>query len=179
MSECHKLQFDIIQAQKNGNTKLSIQSESHQQDTIHLVNELSSLSSSFLKWFSAQKFYLQAIGGWLSKCAPVPQKSSKRKRKPEPRSLRNNGPPIYVTCGDWLGRLEGLESSSVKQVVDTIRSLAVETAHFVPRQEKNQGKDMNRSYLPSWKSKKESDSEKGNDTLPINSQFLNYSFIKY
>ncbi|KAG6678695.1 hypothetical protein I3842_14G093800 [Carya illinoinensis] len=163
MSECHKLQYDIIKsAQTNGNTKLSIQSESHRQVTIHLEDELSSLSSSFLKWFAAQKFYLQAISGWLYKCAPVPQKSSKRKRKSEARSLRDDGPPIYVTCGNWLAKLKDLEqpeSSSIKQVVDTIKDLGVATARFIPHQEKNQGKDMNRSYLPSWKAGKESDSE--------------------
>ncbi|KAF5470861.1 hypothetical protein F2P56_011349 [Juglans regia] len=163
MSECHKLQSDIIKAaQRNGNTKLSIQSESHRQVTIHLEDELSSLSQSFLKWFAAQKSYLQAIDGWLSKCAPVPQKSSKRKRKPEPRSLRDIGPPIYATCGTWLEKLKDLEkpaSSSIKQVVDAIKDLGVATAHFVPQQEKNQGKDMNRSYLPSWKAEKERDSE--------------------
>lgn len=158
MFDCHKLQFHIISvAHKNGNTKISIQSEPHRQIAIHLENELCSLSSSLIKWIGAQKSYLQAINGWLVKCAPVEQKSSKRKRKKEPRSLRNNGPPIYVTCGVWLEELESL-SLPLKQVVDSMKSLADETGRFVPSQEKNQGKDMNRPYLPSWKADNKIDS---------------------
>uniref|UniRef100_A0A5B6ZX80 DUF632 domain-containing protein n=1 Tax=Davidia involucrata TaxID=16924 RepID=A0A5B6ZX80_DAVIN len=64
MFQCHKLQFHIISiAYNNGNSKISIQSESHRQITIHLENELSSLYTSFTKWIGAQKSYVQAKGG--------------------------------------------------------------------------------------------------------------------
>lgn len=160
MFECHKLQFHIISEVDNiGNTKISIQSESHRHATLDLVNELSSLSSSFTKWIGAQKSYLQAIDGWLLKCVHVPQKSSKRRKRPEPGSLRSRGPPIYVTCGVWLEKLESLP----KQVADSIKELAAETFRFAPRQERNQGKDqgkdVNRPYLPSWEADNKRDSE--------------------
>jgi len=157
MFECHKLQFHIISvAYNNGNTKISIQSESHRHVTMELVNELNSLSSSFTKWIGAQKSYLQAIDGWLFKCVPPSEtKSSKRKRRQEPLSYRSRGPTIYVTCGVWLEKFEALP----KQVVDSIKELATETARFVPRQERNQGKDVNRPYLPSWEADNKHDSE--------------------
>ncbi|PQQ19120.1 uncharacterized protein Pyn_23175 [Prunus yedoensis var. nudiflora] len=110
MLECHKLQFHIISiAYNNGNTKFSVQSESRRQITILLEDELSSLSSSFMKWFSAQKSYLKSVDGWLLKCVSFPQKASKKKRWPQEIPFRYWGPPIYVTCGLWLEKLEKLE----------------------------------------------------------------------
>lgn len=144
MFECHSLQYQIIlNAFTNGNTKISIQSESHRQFTIHLENELSSLSSSFAKWIGAQKSYLQAINGWLFKCVSVQEKSSRRKRRRKPPQLRDSGPPIYVTCGVWLDKLDQLPT---KEVTDSIKVLASETGSFLPRQEKSQDKVMNRPH---------------------------------
>ncbi|GMY10257.1 nitrate regulatory gene2 protein [Fagus crenata] len=158
MSECHKRQYHIISVVYNsGNTKISIHSESHRQITIYLENELSSLSSSFTKWVGAQRSYLQAINGWLYKCVSITQKVSKRKRKQPPPSLRDFGPPIFMTCDFWLEKLVSLDA---KPLADSIKYLAAETARFVPRQEKNQGKDVNRPYLPSWKADNDSDSTK-------------------
>lgn len=159
MFECHKRQFRIISiALNNGNTKISIHSESHRQITFHLENELSFLSSSFTKWIGAQKSYLEAINGWLYKCVSITQKHSKRKKKQPPPPLSKYGPPIYTTCIFWLDKLKNL--SEAKELVESIKNLAAETARFVPRQEKNQGKDVNHRFLPSWKADNESDSAK-------------------
>ena len=155
MFECHKLQFNIITtAYNNCNAELSIQSESHRQVTVHLEKELSSLSSSFTKWIGAQISYLQAINSWLFKCVFFPSKPAKRKRRqPEPSTtLRYFGPPVYVTCGVWLDKLQTLPA---KEVAESIKGLAAETARFLPRQEKNQGKNAN---LSSWKADNGSDS---------------------
>ncbi|XP_057953753.1 nitrate regulatory gene2 protein isoform X2 [Malania oleifera] len=142
MSECHKLQFHIISVvHSNGNTRVSIGSEDHRQITIRLESELSYLSSSFLKWIGAQKSYLQAINGWLLKCVSLQQKpSSKRKSRAQNDNWKNSGPPIYVTCGAWLNKLNQLHP---KDVADSIKGLAAEISHFLPRQEKGQGRSMN------------------------------------
>ncbi|BFG35068.1 hypothetical protein CerSpe_213420 [Prunus speciosa] len=159
MLECHKLQFHIISiAYNNGNTKFSVQSESRRQITILLEDELSSLSSSFMKWFGAQKSYLKSIDGWLLKCVSFPQKASKKKRWPQEIPFRYWGPPIYVTCGLWLEKLEKLEKPLAKELVDSIKSLAAETSRFLPQQEKKEGKDANQSDLTSWKHDNGSDS---------------------
>lgn len=167
MLECHKLQLHIISiADNNGNTKFSVQSESRRQITIHLEDELSSLSSSFMKWFGAQKSYLKSIDGWLLKCVSFPQKASKKKRRPQeipfwwPQEIPFGyyGPPIYVTCGIWLEKLEKLEKPPAKELVDSIKSLTAETSSFLPRQEKKEGKDANQSDLTSWKHDNGSDS---------------------
>ncbi|KAI3409519.1 DUF632 domain-containing protein, partial [Psidium guajava] len=134
MSECHSLQFTIISvAHNNCDAKITIQ----RQKTVYLQNELGSLSSSFMKWIAAQKFYLQAINNWLYKCVSIPQKTSKRKGRAQPPSIRDSGPPIYVTCGVWLERLDSLPT---KEVTDSIRGLAAEVSSFLPREEKSQKK---------------------------------------
>ena len=144
MFECHKLQFHIISSPyDNSNIKISLQSEARRQITIHLENELGSLSSSFTKWISAQKTYVKALNGWLFKCVSLPQKSLRRKRRMQPPSIRNMGPPIYITCGVWL---EKLDSLPIKEVADSVKGLVAEITRFLPLQEKNQGKGMNPAH---------------------------------
>ncbi|GLT33827.1 hypothetical protein SLA2020_083850 [Shorea laevis] len=155
MLECHKRQYEIIKvAFSNVNMKISVQSESHRQMTAHLENELSSLSSSFSKWIDAQKAYLQAINNWLLKCVSIIQKSSKKRRHKTPL-VRNYGPPIYVTVGVWLEKLESLPRRGVS---DSIKDLTAEISHFLPCQEKNQGKNIGHSNATPWKGDTISDS---------------------
>lgn len=139
MVECHRLQFHIISiSQAPGSTKLKMQSDSQRQITIHLGYNLSSLSSTFTKWISAQKIYMEAIEKWLFKCVSLTQKQpSKRNRRMRPPSMRHCGPPIYMICGAWLEMIDGLPS---KGVTDSIKELAAEVAQFLPYQDKKQGK---------------------------------------
>lgn len=162
MHECHKRQYEIIaSAFSNGNMKIFAQSESRRYITAQLENELSCLSSSFTKWISSQKTYMQAINSWLFKCVSIPQKSSKRKRRNPPPPLRNYGPPIYVTVGVWLDMLETLPTKSVS---DSIKGLTSEVSHFLPRQEKsNQGKSITHSFATRWKG--DANSESGANLL--------------
>ncbi|XP_057782135.1 protein ALTERED PHOSPHATE STARVATION RESPONSE 1-like [Salvia miltiorrhiza] len=143
MMECHKLQLLIISiSHAPGSTRLKMQSDSQRQITIHLGYRLSSLSSSFTKWISAQKIYVEAIDKWLFKCVSLTQKKpSKRNRRSRPPSMRHCGPPIYMICGVWLEMIDGLPS---KGVADSIKELAAEVAQFLPRQDKKQGR-TNRS----------------------------------
>ncbi|GFZ13053.1 bZIP transcription factor [Actinidia rufa] len=141
MFACHKLQFHVISSPyDNSNIKISLQSEERRQITIHLESELSSLSSFFTKWIGAQKTYVKALNGWLFKCVSLPQQSSRRKRRMQPPSILNMGPPIYVTCGVWLEKLDSLPT---KEVTDSVKGLVAEITRFLPLQEKNQGKGMN------------------------------------
>ncbi|CAL1404597.1 unnamed protein product [Linum trigynum] len=151
MFECHKLQYTIITI-ANTNAKISLQSESRRQITLHLETELSSLSSTFTKWTNTQKSYLKSINDWLFTCVVLPEKNSRRnKRAPNPSStLRHFGAPIYATCGVWLDKLESLPA---KEVADSIKGLTTETSRFIPHHERKQGKKMTtRTDLPpSWK----------------------------
>ncbi|KAL0288608.1 UNVERIFIED_CONTAM: protein ALTERED PHOSPHATE STARVATION RESPONSE 1 [Sesamum calycinum] len=143
MLECHSLQFHIISVSHTpGGTKITIQTDARRQITIHLENELSSLLSTFTKWIGAQKLYVETIDKWLFKCVSLPQTTSKRNKRMKPPPLRNWGPPIYMICGAWLEMIDELPT---KGVTDSIKDLAAEVAHFLPRQEKNHGKAGNQS----------------------------------
>ncbi|XP_060170023.1 protein ROLLING AND ERECT LEAF 2 [Lycium barbarum] len=142
MLDCHKRQLHIISiAHSPGNMKILIQSDFRRQIAMHLEHELSSLASSFMKWIVSQKAYVEAINKWLHKSVHLREKSSRRKRKPQPVPLRNHGPPIYTTCSVWLDMLDSLPT---KEVSDAMKDLAAEISHFVPRQEKHHGKGGNR-----------------------------------
>ncbi|GAB2275049.1 hypothetical protein Dimus_009817 [Dionaea muscipula] len=140
MSECHKLQLHVISiAHSNYNAKISLHSESHHEITTNLKNQLGTLSSSFTKWVSAQKSYVQAINDWLVNCVSVPPK--KKSRRARPPQLSSLGPPIYTTCSVWLGKLDALPA---KEVADAIKGLAAETSRFLPSsQEKSKGGKKN------------------------------------
>ncbi|KAK3036152.1 hypothetical protein RJ639_029889 [Escallonia herrerae] len=141
MFECHKHQFQIVSvAYIHRNPKISLQSDIHRQIIVHLENELSSLSSTFTKWIAAQNTYVEDINGWLNRCVSLQQKHTKRKRRVPPPPLRDYGPPIYVTCGVWLDKLVTLPT---KEVADSIKGLTAELTHFLPRQDKSQGKGVN------------------------------------
>lgn len=148
MFECHRLQYQIISvAYTTNNSKVVPQSELRRQITVHLENELSYLSSCFVRWIGAQKSYLQAINNWLSKCVPPQPKTTRRKRRADPLPLWNFGPPIYATCGIWLEKLGHLPT---KEVAESIKMLAADTRRFLPRQEKNQGKGAKKALGASW-----------------------------
>ncbi|XP_077248937.1 bZIP transcription factor (DUF630 and DUF632) [Tasmannia lanceolata] len=149
MLEIHRLQFNIISiAYYSESSKVSIQSESHHQATILLEYNLNSLCSSFTKWIGAQKSYLQAINGWLHKCVfPLQQKTSRRKSM-EFSARGVLAPPIFVTCTDWLSRLEALP---YKEVADSIKGLAAVTTRFLPQQEKTHRKNLSSTFSMSRK----------------------------
>ncbi|RDY10416.1 Nitrate regulatory gene2 protein, partial [Mucuna pruriens] len=149
MFECHKLQFQIMStAYNNSHGRIAAHTELRRQITSYLENELHYLSSSFTRWIEAQKSYLQAINGWLYKCVSIQQKTAKKKRRSHRPLLKVYGPPIYATCEIWLEKLGELP---VQDVVDSMRSLASETARFLPRQEKNhKGKGANHTHVTSW-----------------------------
>ncbi|KAG9459208.1 hypothetical protein H6P81_003716 [Aristolochia fimbriata] len=157
MLETHKLQLDIISAAyNNGNSKFSLHSESHRQATVLLEYELNSLCSSFTKWVSSQKAYLQAINGWLMICVLV-QKQKLRRRNSEFCPRRTLGPPIYIICGDWLKMCDQLPT---KEVVEGIKTLLTVTTRYLPRQEKARHRNLTSSL--SWKA--EHASEAASDT---------------
>lgn len=90
---------------------------------------------------------MKALNEWLFKCISLPQQSSKRKKRVPRTPIRDSGPPIYVTCGVWLEKLDTLPT---KEVTESIKKLGAEISHYLPRQEKNQGKGRNPLHLTSW-----------------------------
>ncbi|KAG0489528.1 hypothetical protein HPP92_006391 [Vanilla planifolia] len=140
MLDCHKNQSKIISdVCIRSSTKVSASPELHQQVVELLQLELRSLSSSFTKWISAHKFYLQAINNWLLKCvlmAPAAKNKSTRRKSLQFSPRKDIAPAIFVTCQDWLKLLEELPE---KEVEDAINKLIEVAAQFLPRTERGDG----------------------------------------
>ncbi|KAL5994884.1 hypothetical protein ACLOJK_024941 [Asimina triloba] len=151
MLKTHKLQFDIISvAYNNGSLKVSVITESHPQATAQLEFELSCLCSSFTKWIDAQKAYVEAINKWLLKCVVPLQRRSSRKRRVEFSPTKDFAPPIFVTCRDWLVKLNEMATKDVADVAGSIKDVIRVTAQFMPRQDKKlHGKNLSLAF--SWK----------------------------
>ncbi|XP_051134401.1 protein ALTERED PHOSPHATE STARVATION RESPONSE 1 [Andrographis paniculata] len=143
MVECHNLQFHIISvSHAPSGTRITIHTDSRRQATVYLEHVLSCLASAFTKSINAQMLYVEAINKWLYKCVTVPQNNLKRNKMRLP-PIQDLGPPIYMLCASWLNLIEKLPT---KQVVDSMKDLSAEVAHFLPRQEKksNDGVVMTR-----------------------------------
>eukprot|EP00268_Persea_americana_P015805 TRINITY_DN1743_c0_g1_i3.p1 TRINITY_DN1743_c0_g1~~TRINITY_DN1743_c0_g1_i3.p1 ORF type:complete len:785 (-),score=173.33 TRINITY_DN1743_c0_g1_i3:708-3062(-) len=148
MLKSHKLQYSIILiAYNNGSSKISIQSESHRQATIHLENELKALSASFINWIGAHKFYLVAIDSWLKKCNSHQQQKSSRGRQLHlqfsHRRFVELEPPIFIICSEWLNVVKGLE---VKGVADSIKELVAVTARYLPQKDETLRKNRSSTF---------------------------------
>ncbi|KAF2312454.1 hypothetical protein GH714_034727 [Hevea brasiliensis] len=86
--------------------------DSHRLATLQLEAELDNWSACFAAYVSTQKAYIEALGGWLSKfIAPEVEFYSRGKSSLPP--CRVNGPPLLVTCHDWLAWLENLPDTAV------------------------------------------------------------------
>ncbi|KAG0487849.1 hypothetical protein HPP92_006660 [Vanilla planifolia] len=140
MLDCHKNQSKIISdVCIRSSTKVSASPELHQQVVELLQLELRSLGSSFTKWISAHKFYLQAVNNWLLKCvlmAPAAKNKSTRRKSLQFSPRKDIAPAIFVTCQDWLKLLEELPE---KEVEDAINKLIEVAAQFLPRTERGDG----------------------------------------
>ncbi|GAB2215126.1 hypothetical protein Droror1_Dr00019502 [Drosera rotundifolia] len=140
MRECHNLQLHVVSiANSDYHVKIFLHPESHHEVTTDLKNQLGILSSSFTRWVSSQKSYVQAINNWLLKSVSIPPNCSKKKSRFAPPPLREFGPIIFTTCSIWLEKLEALPT---KEVTNAIKGLAAETSRFLPSQEKGQGKKI-------------------------------------
>ncbi|KAF2306303.1 hypothetical protein GH714_016360 [Hevea brasiliensis] len=86
--------------------------DSHLLATLQLEAELDNWRACFAAYVSTQKAYIEALGGWLSKfIAPEVDFYSRGKSSLPP--CRINGPPLLVTCHNWLAWLEKLPDKAV------------------------------------------------------------------
>uniref|UniRef100_A0A5B7C0E7 DUF632 domain-containing protein n=1 Tax=Davidia involucrata TaxID=16924 RepID=A0A5B7C0E7_DAVIN len=84
--------------------------DSHRLATLQLEAELQNWRACFAGYVSAQKAYVEALNGWLSKfIAPEVEISCTSSLPP----YQYSGPPMLVTCQDWLASLEKLPDKLV------------------------------------------------------------------
>ncbi|XWS45599.1 hypothetical protein CRYUN_Cryun15aG0150300 [Craigia yunnanensis] len=126
--------------------------DSHRLATLQLEAELHNWRSCFVAFFSAQKAYIEALSGWLSKfIAPEVELCSKN-RSSAP-ILGVNGPPLLATCHEWLASLEKLPNEAVvcalKSFGKDIRALWVQQGEEQKQKRKVEGlaKELERKVL--------------------------------
>ncbi|KAK6924529.1 protein of unknown function DUF632 [Dillenia turbinata] len=100
--------------------------DSHRLATLQLEVEIHTWRACFVEYVTAQKSYIDALYGWLTKfLAPEIEFHSSRRSSAPPFCA--NGPSLLVICHDWLSSLEKLPdraiTNSLKSFGKDIRAL--------------------------------------------------------
>lgn len=103
--------------------------ESHRLATLQLETELRNWRSCFAEYVEAQKGYVEALFGWLSKfVAPEVEFYSRGRATALP--CRLNSPPLLLVCHDWLESMnklpENAVSYAIKSCAKDVRALWVQ-----------------------------------------------------
>ncbi|GFY89796.1 hypothetical protein Acr_06g0017360 [Actinidia rufa] len=129
--------------------------ESHEiQNKImfELEAELQNWRAQFIEFIAAQKSYIEALHGWLSKFV-IPEVEFYLKGRSSAPLIRSNGPPLLVICHDWLASTEKLPdkavSVSMKSFGKDIRALWVQQGAEQERKRKvdSSEKELDRKIL--------------------------------
>lgn len=129
--------------------------DTHRLATLQLEAELQNWHACFMDYVAAQKGYVEALHGWLSKfIAPeveVYSRGSRSRNSAVP--FRVNGPPLLVICHDWLASMDKLPD---KAVAFALKSFAKDVRALWQQQGKEQqqkrkvdslAKDLDRRIL--------------------------------
>ncbi|KAL4616293.1 hypothetical protein ACB092_07G188400 [Castanea dentata] len=129
--------------------------DTHRLATLQLEAELQNWHACFMDYVAAQKGYVEALHGWLSKfIAPeveVYSRGSRSRKSAVP--FRVNGPPLLVICHDWLASMDKLPD---KAVAFALKSFAKDVRALWQQQGKEQqqkrkvdslAKDLDRRIL--------------------------------
>ncbi|WCJ39917.1 hypothetical protein M5689_020865 [Euphorbia peplus] len=86
--------------------------DSHRLATLQLEAEILNWRACFTEYFTAQKAYVGALNGWLTKfVVPEVEFYSRGRRSAAP--YRASGPPLLIICHNWLSTMENLPDKAV------------------------------------------------------------------
>ncbi|XP_058772094.1 protein ALTERED PHOSPHATE STARVATION RESPONSE 1-like [Vicia villosa] len=128
--------------------------------TLQLEAELHHWRMCFREYTAAQKAYVEALHGWLSKfIVPEVEFCSRSRNVSMPMPFQVNGPPLLVICNEWLNSLRKLPDKTVvlalKSVVKDVKALWIQQCKEQQQKRKVDSltKDLDRRYLGSYKLK--------------------------
>ncbi|KAF9621661.1 hypothetical protein IFM89_025572 [Coptis chinensis] len=103
--------------------------DSHRKATLQLETEFQNWHTCFVGYFAAQKAYVEALNGWLSRFnIPEVEFYSRTVSFVPPNLVR--GPPLLMICRDWLESLKRLPGKAVtfsmKSFVKEVRVLWIQ-----------------------------------------------------
>lgn len=115
MLECHETQNRILIEVKSFDCPSygKFCNDSHRLATLQLEAELQNWRVCFKDYIAAQKGYVEALHGWLTKFIEPEFEFCSRGRRGLPAPYRPNGPPLLLICNDWLALTEKLPEKSV------------------------------------------------------------------
>ncbi|KAL2231714.1 uncharacterized protein LOC105173018 [Sesamum indicum] len=128
MLESHEIQNKIISEVKTFTcpSYRKFCNESHRLATLQLETELVNWRACFAEYIAAQKVYIEALLGWLSKFV-APEVEFYSRDRASARPNRFNGPPLLIVCLDWLDSMNVLPEKAVslamKSCVKDVRAL--------------------------------------------------------
>lgn len=127
---------------------------SHRLATLQLDAELQNWRARFIDYIAAQKAYIEALHGWLSKfIIPEVEFYSKGRSSNSAPPCRVKGPMLLVICCNWLNSMEKLPDKAVafsmKSFGKDIRALWVQQGHEQHRMRKVKSleKELDRKIL--------------------------------
>lgn len=128
--------------------------------TLQLEAELHHWRMCFREYTAAQKAYVEALCGWLSKfVVPEVEFCSRSRNVSMPMPFHVNGPPLLMICNEWLTSLRKLPDKTVilalKSVVKDVKALWIQQCKEQQQKRKVDSltKDLDRRYLGTYKLK--------------------------
>ncbi|KAA3465525.1 Holliday junction ATP-dependent DNA helicase RuvB [Gossypium australe] len=86
--------------------------DSHRLATLQLEAELQNWHACFTEYVAAQRAYIQALHGWLTKFL-VPEVEFYSRGRSSGAPYGANGPPLLVICYNWLTSMDELPDKAV------------------------------------------------------------------
>ncbi|KAH9625841.1 hypothetical protein KSS87_004848 [Heliosperma pusillum] len=129
MMESHETQSHIIFEVKTFDCPSfgKFCNDSHRLATLQLEAEIQNWRECFTEYVTAQRAYVQALNGWLSKFLVPEVEFGSRAKGFNPPPYRANGPPLYRLCRSWLTFMENLPDKAVsvamKSFIRDVRAL--------------------------------------------------------
>ncbi|KAK1388508.1 nitrate regulatory gene2 protein-like [Heracleum sosnowskyi] len=136
MMECHEIQNKIMSEVKTFTCPSygKFSNNTHLLATLQLRAELQNWHTCFKEYMLAQKAYIEALHGWLSKFVVAEVEFYSNRRGSSPPS-GTNGPQLLLICNDWLTLLQKLPD---KMVSYAIKSFAKDVKALCNQQEEEQ-----------------------------------------
>ncbi|GLT75281.1 hypothetical protein SLA2020_470170 [Shorea laevis] len=133
--------------------------DSHRLATLQLEAELQNWRSCFSEYVAAQRAYVKALHGWLTKfIVPEVEFHSRKRRSAIPFGV--NCPPLLVICYNWLSSMENLPDKAVTLALRSfskdVRALWAQQGEEQQQKRKVDGmaKELDRRTLAFQKSEK-------------------------
>ncbi|XP_012077727.1 protein ALTERED PHOSPHATE STARVATION RESPONSE 1 [Jatropha curcas] len=143
--------------------------DSHRLAILQLEAEINNWRSCFTEYVAAQKAYVEALHGWLTKFL-VPEVELYSRGRSSAAPYRAAGPPLLVICHNWLSSMENLPHKSVcfalKSFSKDVRALWAQQGEEQQQKRKvdNLAKELDRRTLTLQKA----------ETRCLESKFIEY-----